>query len=501
MQSGVPRRRAAPLSSVSQRVDVTGTPGRTFTPALVAPVPDSRLAPATGLAISLAAGIVIAFAGLNALYLCVTLVGCALLFVDFRIGVVLLVVLFPLSRTIYFPHELLGIKGLNPLNLLLVATLTSCLVHGAGGLGLRRLVPPSLLLYVVPLLLGGVIGASHVYEIPFDPLQFQITFRDVPGYLMEFVFKPATLLVLALLVAAAAASTPKPERLLLPMIGAVASVCLLVIGFVARSGISLAQLASSDAREVLTALGPHANEFGHMFAIAFALLLFTWHGTELRWLRLLLALALGLDAIALLLTFSRSSFSGLVVVLALYAWWHRRVRTLVAAFMVGIVTLLLLPEAFYERLSTGFGGGVNEISAGRVDYLWLPLLPEVLRNPVFGNGLASILWSEPMRQGAGGFVLSVNHPHSAYLEALLDVGIAGFIAICIYLMQVFKGFRELAADTALSPTLRGFFAGAAAGLVGLLVADIADNSLMPKTEQVFLWFAIGMMYGLRRQRA
>ena len=38
---------------------------------------------------------------------------------------------------------------------------------------------------------------------------------------------------------------------------------------------------------------------------------------------------------------------------------------------------------------------------------------------------------------------------------------------------------------------------AAAGLLGLLIADIFDSSLAPRAEQVFLWLAIGMMYGQR----
>jgi len=43
--------------------------------------------------------------------------------------------------------------------------------------------------------------------------------------------------------------------------------------------------------------------------------------------------------------------------------------------------------------------------------------------------------------------------------------------------------------------LRGFYLGAAAGLLSFLIAAIADSSLTPKPEQAFLWLAIGMMYG------
>ncbi len=56
-------------------------------------------------------------------------------------------------------------------------------------------------------------------------------------------------------------------------------------------------------------------------------------------------------------------------------------------------------------------------------------------------------------------------------------------------------FEALSVDPALSPTMRGFYQGAATGLLSFLIAAVTDGSLLPKAEQVFLWLAIGMMYG------
>ncbi|MGE5947030.1 MAG: hypothetical protein ACM35F_10115, partial [Betaproteobacteria bacterium] len=49
-------------------------------------------------------GAVVAVAGLNALYLCVSLIACAFILLDFRIGVVLLILLMPISSSAVFPH-------------------------------------------------------------------------------------------------------------------------------------------------------------------------------------------------------------------------------------------------------------------------------------------------------------------------------------------------------------------------------------------------------------
>src|SRR5205807_2635723 len=83
------------------------------------------------------------------------LIACSLIVVDFRIGVVLLILLMPISgSSTLFPHEMFGVVGLNPLNLLLVGTLFSCLLHAAADRSLPQFLPqPLLWLYIVPIVI------------------------------------------------------------------------------------------------------------------------------------------------------------------------------------------------------------------------------------------------------------------------------------------------------------------------------------------------------------
>src|SRR5262245_46104502 len=104
---------------------------------------------------------------MDAVYLCVSLVGCAAILFDFRVGVVLLIVLMPLSGSHMFPHAMLGNTGLNPLNLLLVGTLGSCLAHGLADGSIRRFLPLALLgLYLLPIVVAGARGGRPVVQVP-----------------------------------------------------------------------------------------------------------------------------------------------------------------------------------------------------------------------------------------------------------------------------------------------------------------------------------------------
>ncbi len=444
-------------------------------------------------------GSVVAVAELNGLYLCVALIGCVFILLDFRIGVVLLILLLPISGSHVFPHAMFGITGLNPFNLLLIGTLGSCLLRGLSDGSLGRLMPrPLLWLYIVPILAAGALGSRHVGDIAPTFFVFgMVDFHDAAGYLSEQVFKPLLTVIFALLVGAAVTRSEKPEKFLIPTLISIWVMCTMVIVLVSHSGVALTQLAGGEARNFLSVLGLHANDLGRLYAVAYALLLFTWTESKEAGHRLVLLASMGLVVVALVLTFSRGAFLGFIVVNVLFLLWRRNAKTLIFIGLMAAVALLLMPDAVYDRVTTGSGEGLNAVSAGRVEWIWLPLLPEVLRSPIYGNGLGSVLWSEAMHRADGVTILPVGHPHNAYLRALLDMGIAGLVLMCAYFAHVWKGVRALSVDPALSPALRGFYQGAAAGLLTFLLTSFTDSSLTPVPEQAFLWLAIGMMYGQR----
>ena len=447
--------------------------------------------------LALASGISLAFAELEALYITVSLTVCLAVLYDFRVGVVALVLLVGLQNTAYFPHGLMGITGLNPSNLLLAGTLVSCLLHGR----LKGFLPrPLALLYVLPIVCAGLLGATHVDEI--IPQFFELgihAYDNAFGYLRDELVKPMLIVLLGLLVGSAVASSQKPDRFLIPIALSVWFIALLEIGYIIHSGVRLGSLASSDARTFLdSALGMHANSLGRLFAVAYALLLFPWWETKRPGLKLFLFLTMGALAFSLLLTFSRGAFVGFLLVNLLFLVWRFNLKTLGMALIAAAVCVALAPEAVVGRLTVGFDTGeADAISAGRVESIWLPLLPELARSPLWGNGLVSTTWSAPMEAGA---MLMVGHPHNAYLEALLDMGVIGLCLLLAYYWHVWRGFRALGSNAWLSPEMRGFFQGGAAALVCFFVTGMAGSSLRPTAEFAYLWVAIGIMYGVARRK-
>jgi O-antigen ligase len=451
------------------------------------------------LAFAVACGVSLALGELEALYVTISVALCCAVLGDFRIGAVALIVMLPLQDTNLVPHAMMGIAGLNPSNLLMFATLMSFLVRGR----LQRsgpFVPASLgWLYLLPIAVAAAIGAPHADEIPSSFYEREVIhFTNAFGYLRDIFVRPLFLVLIGLLVGAAAARSQKPERFIIPIAISVWLISAVVIGYVIYVGVPIYTLSAPTQREFFTPIGLHANAVGRVLAAAYALLLFPWWDTKNPGLKLFLFITMGVLTFALLLTFSRGAFTGFILVNLLFLAWKLNLRTVGLAALALAVVALFMPGYVIDRVMVGFDSGdANDVSAGRLEGIWLPLLPEVFKSPVWGNGLGSVMWLLPQQIGA---MLPVSHAHNAYLEALLDMGAAGLALMLAYFWTVWRGFRALGSNPWLSPEMRGFFQGGAAALACFLVTGWAGSSLRPDSDFSYLWLAIGLMYGMIARR-
>jgi hypothetical protein len=451
-------------------------------------------------ALAVGSGYALAIGEIAGLYIALALIGSVAVLLDFRVGAVLLLLMLPMSPSDLFPRTLMQVPGLNPLNLLVAATVGSYVISGRARTAGSALPKPVVWLYVLPICIAALIGMPHVQEIPalVTPEGSAITqFANERQYLIVTLVKGIVIVAIALMIGAAAARSRKPEGFIVALAASAWIIALIQLGFILLMGMPLAEMASPDARNFYAPMGMHANTLGRMHLSTLALLLFVWVDCKQPRMRLFLMLTIGVVAIALLLTFSRAAIAGAAVVAALFVVWKFNLRSLTLALLGLAVIAVLGGAAIWTRVTLGFDEGANAVSAGRIENIWLPLLPELWRSPLWGSGLDSVLWSFPMQNGA---MLPVGHPHSAYLEALLDMGILGAGLLFAYFAHVWKGFRALSRDATLSPEMRAFFQGATACLCAFLLTCLVGGSFRPDPEAAYLWIAIGLMYGMLARR-
>ena len=413
---------------------------------------------------------------------------------DFRAGVGFAIVLMPLSALSFFPHEMLGVRGLNPLNLILFLTMLSYMVHA----GLRRWSDPVaplrlLLWYVLPIAVAAVVGMSSVGLIPprFEAERL-IQFSDGVGYLRDMFIKPQFLVLLALLVGLSVRHSKRPERFLYLMLISGWVFCALVASLLLNSGMSLRQLASPLARTFLGRLGMHANEMSLLLNMLYALTLFSIQRHTPPGIKRLLffsALAFG---VCVLMTFSRGGFAGFILVNLIYFWKRISVKTVVVGLIAAACIGPFVMEPLLERALTGVDArDRGAVTAGRLDGIWLPLLPSVLDQPLLPHGVRSILWSAPVRLNK---MLPVAQTHSAWLGGLMDLGLVGFGFVLAFLLLVRREFLRLAHRHP-SPALQGFFAGGAVLIPLWFLQGLTDDHFTPTFSQAYFWIALGILIG------
>ena len=175
--------------------------------------------------------------------------------------------------------------------------------------------------------------------------------------------------------------------------------------------------------------------------------------------------------------------------------WKFNARSFALVFGAAVIGLLIAPETLWNRITFGFGtGDMNVVSAGRIEGIWLPLLPEVLESPIWGNGLGSIMWSAPMQTDT---MLLVGHPHNAYLEAVLDMGFVGLGAAARLLRARLARLPRAGQQRLPQPRAARLLPGRRARRCScFLITGWTGSSLRPEAEFGYLWIAIGMMYGM-----
>jgi O-antigen ligase len=414
---------------------------------------------------------------------------------DYRVAACITVFLLPVAPTRLVPREMIGMSGVYLVYLSLLVSISSLLLTRALRPG--RLVfpswPRSFLLYLAVFVGSGLHGAFYTESTPdYFVVLDVIKSASVGTYLQVTLVNSAVVLGAAFVLSVAMCNARRPAMYLVPVLASALVFAFAVFYLALSSGGALKDLASQESRQYLSDVGLHANELGLLLNTAWALALFSFFQARGFALKAALGATSVVLGLAVLLTFSRGAWLGSLAVIAYLLYVRRNVVLCVAALLVLPAAALLMPQSVAERATHEMGSkDVDALSSGRVDEIWQPLLPEILHSPLLGSGAGSVLWSEAARQHK---ILPVGHPHSAYLGALLDLGVLGTIAILLFFRHMWRLFRQLGA-AAPDRLWRGFFHGAAACILLLFVQGLTDDSFLPGRTQAFLWIAYGAAVG------
>lgn len=435
------------------------------------------------------------------LFLLTVLVPASLVALNYRFGLLALVVLMPFAGAQFIPK----VGPLSAVNLLMVGVLTLVAVR----LAMKRMLHGTVvlpiptqfvLLYLLPITVSYLIGTMHLGEIAQHMLEEDGKRDTLRGYWISSYFKNILFALCGLSLAVAVVEYRNAKVFMYTALGSAVLYVLATAAMFSQTSQTLE--AAVYSRQMYSATGRHANSVGAMLLPIFAAALYMREAAATRLGQWLLSGVALLLLGGLLLTGSRGAMLGTLVVAAIYLWQHRRLGTFLGAVLVAAVVLLASPAAVTDRLTMGLSdisklessedlGPGEQLTSGRL-YLAKQLFPEVLKHPVLGNGMGSTRWSDYAKNGG-----PIAHPHNMYLLALLDLGIIGSVCVAAFVVYVLRLVRGLAREQALEPMLRAYFAGTFVGIVGYLVFAVSGGTPFPRIDQWFMWVGFGLALGCR----
>ena len=187
----------------------------------------------------------------------------------------------------------------------------------------------------------------------------------------------------------------------------------------------------SDARNNLSSnIGLHANELGGV-----ALIILAYTINRKVDFKLLEYISIIASLLVIAFSLSRMAFLGVVIILLL-SLPSLNMRQRITVLMLGALLALTLSPLIISRLEYGIKDSkkmdLNSISANRINFLWKPSLKMISDHPIQGQGYLSI-WKGKSSTFKG-FRLAT-HPHNAYLQVALDMGMIGIILLIGFLIS------------------------------------------------------------------
>ncbi|GAB3635206.1 hypothetical protein GCM10027422_07960 [Hymenobacter arcticus] len=220
------------------------------------------------------------------------------------------------------------------------------------------------------------------------------------------------------------------------------------------------------------------NELGMLCVVGMACLMFNYYRRHRPGLT---TLKIGLLLLALVLTGSRSSLVGCLLIVFFHSQQSSNARLKIAANLAALLALpALLPLVFIKQ------GGLEEVLSmtGRLPF-WRALLTEALpREPLLGYGFMRISYGEYFQSV---HTYAAQMAHNTFLQVLLNLGLVGFTIALLQLGFTIRGFVRTP-----DPQLRLLGVGL---LIPILINSFTEFGIFGMTNYGILFYQMLLFFG------
>jgi len=355
----------------------------------------------------------------------------------------LLIILTPISHASIMPQGMMGISGNNPVNFIWL--ITFILVYSQGGKlqePISRYFRPAFVTFILAYTIAAIWTVLDINNL--HPTSSSQQFTSGSSAFISLLFKQAQIIITGLMVYKYCLinGTKQIEN-------AASLIPLLILPFMlyyfyinSAGGVDYRM-----GRELISnKMALNANEIG---GLAVAILAYNLGKAKQQFTKLDFV-SIGSSLFVVVFTLSRMAFIATLLIF-LFTLKKLTIKQKITSISLLIIVITAFAPMLLSRINYGIGDrsdtkafnqdiNANELSAGRVDYIWIPALHMIEEHPVLGDGLLSI-WKgdyivpkelmKPFQE-----IHKPSHPHNAYLQIALDMGFVGILILIFFLKSM-----------------------------------------------------------------
>ena len=211
--------------------------------------------------------------------------------------------------------------------------------------------------------------------------------------------------------------------------------------------------------------------------------------------RTLLLTMIVLDVTGVIITYSRSGFLTLATTFVMFMWKLRNRperRWAVAALVIALVCIPLLPSGYWDRLSTITDKDSDPTgSAQERSWDMLAAVNLVVQNPIVGAGIGMNI--RALDEERGPYRLEV---HNVYLEYAVELGIPGLVLFLMLLAGCIKSTMSVQRRSSPAPAVRELFY-LAEGIQTSLIAFAVAALFHPVAYHCYFYYIAGLAVAVK----
>ena len=191
--------------------------------------------------------------------------------------------------------------------------------------------------------------------------------------------------------------------------------------------------------------------------------------------------------ISLLLTYSRSSWIGLVVAVGMFIML-KKWRLIPVFGLIGLAIFPLLPITITRRIMTIFSG---DSSTNMRFIIWKQTVPLIKDYWVTGIGLGPDVFIEMMKNYQT--IRKAVHAHNIFLQILVETGILGLVSFLALKVHLFKQTVTVVLNKKIDMAYKNHIIAAISSIFGLLVVALVEYIWHEHRIMLIYWLMVGLL--------